>query len=322
VTIESKALGPALPISYEYLPNPRAPCVTKADGAFAFTYLPPGEYMVVAAHASYVIQERTVEVAAGAGQRADFVLDKGATIQGTVYDENRNPLRIRSVVAISAGGREHDSAASGLDGRFVLRRLPRDERVGLLVLADLVDLRQDESFYHARLEGVETGRDGVRIDAKLIRLGAAELEVVDAATGAPVPRYEVWCSWSAQVGLDGLARQVYIRPSYGRATVDNEQGRVTIDRLFPGEHRFSINADGYNSAMSDAVEVTSGGTAGVRVKLDRRVEDARRDGADARRDGADARRDGADARRDGADARQDGAEAREDGADAREDVED
>jgi protocatechuate 3,4-dioxygenase beta subunit len=269
VTVDGDALGPALPSGFTYLPDPRAGETTGADGEFKFVYLPPGGYVVGADHKDYVYAQRRIQMTRGADQRCDFTLDKGLTIEGTVYNEKGEPLRVHSVVAVGQDGREYDSTVSGPDGRFVLRTLPRNEPVTVLVLADQVDLRRDETFYYAKVEGVQPGRKDVRVDAKPMHLGSVELDVTDAVSGDPVTRYEVWCSWQPRIGLNGLARRFLGRPSYGRASVRDEKGHVELGRLFPGSHRFTINAEGYESATSAPIEVTSGRTATVRVKLKR-----------------------------------------------------
>ena len=197
------------------------------------------------------------------------MLDTGAEIRGTVYDEHGEPLRVRSVVAVGPRGREHDSTVSGGDGRFTLRTLPRDGPVDVLVLADVVDLRSHEPFYYAKVEAVEPGDIDVRIDATVVHRGSVELEVVEVDTGDPVTRYEVYCSAQPRSGLDGLARRFVTSPAYGRASVNNEEGRGTLKRLLPGEHRFTVRADGFRSAAMKAVRVTGGGTARLRIELER-----------------------------------------------------
>jgi protocatechuate 3,4-dioxygenase beta subunit len=269
VVVEGPALGPPLWAYYTYLPNPRAPFTTKDDGEYAFTYLPPGTYEVTATLTGYVIAKQKVQMVSGADQRCDFAMDRGAEISGTVYDEQGEALRVRSVVAVGRDGTEYDSAVSGADGRFTLRTLPRDEPVNILVLADVVDLRSDKPFYHAKLEQVQPGRDDVRLDAEAIRRGAVEIEVVEAGTGDPVARYEVWCSLQPRPGLDGLAQRFVASPAYGRASVADEKGRTTLDRLLPGEHKFTVTANGFMGAMTETVAVTGGGTTHLRVELHR-----------------------------------------------------
>ncbi len=269
ITVEGEALGPTISAYHSYLPNPRAAFTTGADGAYAFTHLPPGEYLVAAAHENYAFAEQTVEIMAGVDRRCDFTLDPGVTIQGTVYDEHGDPLRVRSVVAVGPRGREHDSTVSAVDGRFTLRTLPRDDLVDVLVLTDQVDVRRDESFYYAKVEGVEPGCDDLRINARRIHLGTVEIEVIEAVTSEPVARYNVSCSWQPRTGLDGLARRFVCGPSYGRAGVTDEKGRAALGRLVPGTHRFTVRAEGFKAATSKPVEVTGGGTAGVRVELKR-----------------------------------------------------
>jgi protocatechuate 3,4-dioxygenase beta subunit len=271
VAVEGEALGPPFWAFYTYLPNPRAPLTTKDDGEYAFTYLPPGTYEVTATLKGYVITKQKVQMASGADQRCDFTLDRGAEINGTVYDEQGQPLRVRSVVAVGRDGTEYDSTVSGADGRFTLRTLPRDEPVDLLVLADVVDLRSDKPFYHAKLDQVAPGRDDVRLDAQVVQRGAVELDVVEAGTGEPVTRYEVWCATQPKPGLDGLARRFVFSPAYGRASVKDDTGHTTLDRLLPGEYRFTITASGFMGAMTETLAVTSGATVKARVEL-RRVQ--------------------------------------------------
>ena len=269
IAVEGPALGPAVWAFYTYLPNPRAPFTTKDDGEYAFAYLPPGAYQVTATLKGYVIAKQKVQVTRGGEQRCDFNMDRGAEISGTVYDEQGEPLRVRSVVAVGRDGTEYDSTVSGADGHFTLRSLPRDEPVDVLVLADVVDLRSDKPFYHAKLEQVAPGRDDVRLDAETVQRGAVELEVVEAGTGDPVARYEVWCSLQPRPGLDGPARRFVASPAYGRASVNDEKGRATLDRLLPGEHRFTVTANGFMGAMTETVAVTGGATARLRVELQR-----------------------------------------------------
>jgi len=272
IRVEGRGLGPEMRSTYPSLPNPRAVVTTPAGGGYEFTHLPPGTYVVTAAHDRYVIAEQTVRIAGNMDVQCDFVLDAGAQIEGTVYDEKGAPLRVRSVVAVGRGGVEHDSTVSGGDGRFTLRTLPRDEAVDVLVLADTINLRSHEPFYHAKVEDVQPGSDDLRITAEPVRRGAVELDVVEAVTDKPLARYEVWCSTQPRAGLDGLARRFVTSTSYGRASVSSESGRVVLDSLLPGEHRFNVRADGFQFATSDAVEVSGGETVRVRVAL-KRYED-------------------------------------------------
>ncbi len=267
ITVEGAALGPTLPAAYSYLPNPGAAVMTGSDGTFTFAHLAPGTYLVTAEHERYVVAEQSVEIVSGVDESCDFTLDGGLTIEGVVVDEAGKPLSVRSVVAVDGRGREHDATESGVDGRFVLRTLPRDRQLDVLVLTDQVNLRRDKSFYYAKVQGVQPGRQDVRVVAKRMELGVVELEVVDSTTDEPVARYEVWCSAQPRPGLDGLARSYLGTPAYGRASVRDEGGRARLDDLLPGSHRFTVSADGYAARTSRAVQVPSGGTATLRVEL-------------------------------------------------------
>jgi len=269
MTIEGEALGLQTPEWFWYLPNPRTKRMTGDDGAYAFAYLLPGEYVVTAAREKYLVEERTVTVGATGDQRCDFTLDPGTVICGTVYDESGEPLQVRSVVAVGPDGKERCAAASEADGKFTLKPLARGEPVDVLVLADQVDMASDEPFYYAKVEGVEPGREDLRIDAQLMRRGTVEIAVVEAATGDPVTAYKVWASSHPRSGVVGVARRFVVAPTYGRAGVDDETGRVALTGLLPGAHTFTVMARGYERTTSEVVEVPSGGTVELRIELKR-----------------------------------------------------
>ena len=288
VTIDGETLGPPFYASFSSLPNPRGAVTTVADGTYEFAYLLPGDYVVSVEHKDFAFRQEAVSAAQGADCRLDLALQRGQTIRGTVYDEQGQPLYVHSVVAVSRRWREYDSTVTNADGTFTLRRIPSGEPVTVLVLEDRVNLQTAKSFYYAAVEGVSPGRDDLVIVAKEMKFGSVEIQVVDAATGDPVTTYEVWCSRQPQPGLNGLARTFYYRPNYGRASVGvrqtpgdempaadatsgNEEGRVTLSGLLPGPHEFYVNADGYNTKVSDTVRVESGGTSTVRVELERSV---------------------------------------------------
>lgn len=123
---------------------------TDAAGAYAFTDLPPGEYIVVAMREAYVAQRFRQEGGTGAGppvelgegqtlDRVDFRLVRGGVISGMVTDAYGEPavgLRIMAVrfqggrQASAAGWSETDDRGAfrlyGLrDGDYLVRAEPR-----------------------------------------------------------------------------------------------------------------------------------------------------------------------------------------------------
>ncbi|MBN1917107.1 MAG: carboxypeptidase regulatory-like domain-containing protein [Verrucomicrobia bacterium] len=282
VVIDGEALGPAFLASSPSLPNPRAAVTTGPDGTYEFDTLPAGDYIVAAEHTDYAFRQTDVTVARSADSRLDIALERGQTIRGTVYDEQGQPLSIRSVVAVNSRWREYDATPTNPDGRFTLRRIPSGEPVTVLVLEDRVDLRTAKTFHRAAVEHVSPGAGDLTIVAERMQFGAVEVEVVDAKTGDPVPSFEVWSARQPQPGLKGLARTFYYRPDYGRTSVKDgattdtgasggEAGRVTLMDLLPGPHDFYVNADGYNAKVSGTVRIEGGGTSKVRVELERTV---------------------------------------------------
>lgn len=201
----ASALVEARPAEFELAFQPRRrpgplSSVTDADGRFAIV-VEPGSHRLVGHHPACLPGEsRAVDVDAAPPPEVVIVLDRGASIEGTVARANGGaaPDAMVRVAAIDFGvpGAAVHATRADANGRFSLSGLPRAEVVAVAEHPDGTseDVRVD-------LATTDTVRD-VRLE--LIVDGRIEGTVVDA-DGAPIAGAHVVC-----VGNPGAA--IGVRP--------------------------------------------------------------------------------------------------------------
>jgi large repetitive protein len=115
---------------------------TDAKGNFTISPLPAGSYGLNPNRPNYTIPNTNVSVTAGQTQSKPFYATAVARVTGVVVDEDKKPVAAARVAAQSAGregmfmmmgrpGMGSRAAASGPDGRFVLRVSQLDSDVQL-----------------------------------------------------------------------------------------------------------------------------------------------------------------------------------------------
>jgi protocatechuate 3,4-dioxygenase beta subunit len=238
----------------DLLPAPRP---GGADGTLNLGPLPAGIYSVRLQAAGYRPKTiRGLEVKdGGTADGGAVVLESGLEVRGTVRDEEGTPIRGAAVEAhFFEEGRELSSrGATEAEGRFRLRGLPPGE----------TEIRAEARGYlEERLTNVETGVDDVSI--VLARQASIEGQVVDAATGRPVPSFEA----RARIDREALRGRGGDRHERAQATARDPEGRFRIDGLRPGTYVVEVVARGYKTARRDRIEAGPS-TAQVSFDLER-----------------------------------------------------
>ena len=128
---------------------PHDPWVTRGDGTFHLSPIPPGRVRVLARHPQYVEgQSDIVLLEAGAGSASyspsaapevTLVLSSGGALEGRVVDEGSRPVAgARVSLAGTSGGTFEHSTRTASDGTFAFASVP--ERSILLVSRDALAL--------------------------------------------------------------------------------------------------------------------------------------------------------------------------------------
>ncbi len=92
-----------------------------ADGSYELASLAPGTVTVHVHHARFAPTSRDIRVSAGAVNRADIVLDSGATVTGIVTLNGR-PISAQTVHYST--GRQHERVQTDAQGRYTIGGLP------------------------------------------------------------------------------------------------------------------------------------------------------------------------------------------------------
>lgn len=143
--------GPIPPIPPEGAPPPLAPLtvtfdvasepwVTRTDGSFRATPVPPGRIAALVRHPSYVeATSEAVTLAPGGTARVRVVLLPGGTLEGTVVDEHGLSVVGARVDLAAAHGSLTRGAFSADDGTFTFSALPAEVYVTLSRPGDMLN---------------------------------------------------------------------------------------------------------------------------------------------------------------------------------------
>ncbi|MBI5850582.1 MAG: carboxypeptidase regulatory-like domain-containing protein [Planctomycetes bacterium] len=215
---------------------------SEPDGSFGFREpFPSGSYDVRVLGGLKLVSPAKLEVAPGTPEIAFTVLLSGAlrTIRGRIVDENGEPVREVSVLAVGQEGA--DLGSSARDGRFTIFGTNRTAPVELRI--------QAQGFEQPPvLQGVAWGTDDLEI--RIVRSGAIELQVVEAGTGAPIEEYALRCVPDLVKRRGGLMTSEGNAIRYGGR---HEAGRVTIPGVSAGANVLIVFPSDDAFAPSDVV---------------------------------------------------------------------
>lgn len=108
------------------------PWVTRADGTFTASPVPPGRVHAIVRHPGYVEGEsETVTIAPGGTVKVRIVLREGGALEGRVLEETRSPVAgARVEIAATQGSLERVTYAAD-DGTFAFAAVPREVLVSV-----------------------------------------------------------------------------------------------------------------------------------------------------------------------------------------------
>lgn len=249
-------------------------CVTRADGTYTMSNVPPGDVDVVAIERTHLpaIGARLSLADGIAAQAPDIVLDPGAMITGRVVDARGNPVpgvelkfdlvdwknfqfdfSIAPMMAAAVKG--FDLPKTDADGRFLAGPIAGDAPY-------------EVSFSKAGYVDAELKHDPKiateEVVVKMTRGGSVEGVVMDSARGEPVAAFTVGGGDLVEVEADspGIGN-----PFSGGQTVEDASGMFRVESVRPGQSKLVFRAPGY-LPTSVAVEIVEGETKkGVIVEL-------------------------------------------------------
>lgn len=172
----------------------------------------------------------------------------GAPIQGTVTDEDGNPVAGARVRLSSQRVQRSYLATSAGDGRFAIDdvEISDDYRIWVLPKAGYRDYVE---------EGLAVERGGLDVVVVLEHLRMASLQGrMINSEGEPVPRYTLWM-WNSGAGANK-----------NLAVTSNTQGKFEVDRIPAGDIGF--DSRGYPAFNVNNIRLVSDGPTTVDLVLD------------------------------------------------------
>jgi hypothetical protein len=249
------------------LPPPRGKVAfTGKDGGYRIEPLAGGLYEIEVAapdHAWKVIEAYSVSDPV---HRLDLELDAGRAIAGRVVDDLGQTIAGAEVLAMArsssdrsraeildvlgTGGARIASTKTGAEGHFELVRLPATS----VILAALAP-----GFQPAFLDADDLLE---RIDMVLLRNARISGRAFDAATGAPVPRFQVRIDPLESSTVDGV-------PSPGRTErgLEATDGVFAIDDMAPGTYEIRLSSPEHATFRKRAF-LQPGGEAVVDARME------------------------------------------------------
>ncbi|MBL8861411.1 MAG: carboxypeptidase regulatory-like domain-containing protein [Planctomycetes bacterium] len=249
-------------------------CVTRADGTYVMTNVPPGDVDIVAIERTHLpaIGARLALADGVAVQAADIVLAPGAMIAGRVVDARGSPvpgvsLRFNLVdwrnfqfdfslaPMMAAAVKGFDLPKTDADGRFLAGPIAGDP-------PHEVTFQKAGFVEHVLRHDPRTATEEVVV--RLQRGGSVEGVVVDVSRGEPVTAFTVTGGDLVETDADAPGAT---NPFSGGTTVEDAAGRFRVESVRPGSSTLVFRAPGYlPEAVS--VEVVEGQTKkGLIVEL-------------------------------------------------------
>jgi protocatechuate 3,4-dioxygenase beta subunit len=222
-------------------------------GLYRFDHVPSGMFALTASAATFgSLTFNDVNVGTQPTVSRDFRLQPGVSMAGQVVTPGRQGIGGARLTAMSDSGVNSQArAVSKPDGSFVIQELT-EGTYSLIVEAPGWGTR--------RLNRIEADAQDVLIE--MIQQGTVEGQVIDRASGQPVPTFQA------------IVRAVIPNsPVYGRRVgvqdVKNDpQGKYAVGGLDSGSYVVEIQSDGYAPTYSAPFEVTQGlVVSGIQVFL-------------------------------------------------------
>ena len=245
--------------------------ITDAKGIYSILS-PPGNFMLMATHPAYELQNGDVTVAAGQQVSKDLNLTQLARVSGVVVDEEGRPVAAARVGSEGAGGgmemrmvMARDTATnvvSGSDGRFSLRvRGDSDLRLSAMkkglpqVKSDTVRFQPGE-----RKSGVVlTIPTGVAVNGLVADTSGKPLSGVSvAATETPAGGDRMMMRRMITMGLNAEEEDVVRTASDGTFSM----------RLKEGTYDFAFRREGFAPKNVRAQNITANATQPIEARLD------------------------------------------------------
>lgn len=246
---KSKETAPqaALFASMFGLPKEGDVTYSSSSGSFLYQRVQPGNYVLTGENPGFSdTKSETFTLAEGETKELRLVMDPGGEIAGIVRDQNDQPLDGARVRAIQEGGKNQEliepqrflggglkSATTDESGQFLLQGLPHGS---YLIVAGKA------GYTSAEAAGVKTDD---RKAARLVLAAEARLrgQVVDVATGAPVPHFEVRIAPAS--GEASVAAKNPFARFQPWQEVQESEGRFFENGLAGGEYRVEVRAGSY-----------------------------------------------------------------------------
>jgi thermitase len=206
---------------------------TNSGGEFAFTYLLPGSYKVVASATGYVGVAQVVPVKEGQASRADFALVRSAPTAGNITGKVADTTSGLPVAGatVTDGAR---TASSDTNGQYSISGVPQGTYAVTVSASGYSTSSQTVSVTAGQTTTANFAL------AKLPPPGSITGKVTDAADASPVPGATV---------SDGV-----------RTGPTDANGQYTITGVPQGSYTVTASVAGY-SASSQGVSVGAGQTA-------------------------------------------------------------
>ncbi len=220
---------------------------SSSSGSFLYQRVPPGNYVLTAENPGFSdTKSETFTLAEGETKELRLVMDPGGEIAGTVRDQNDQLVAGARVRAIQEGGKNQEliepqrflggglkSATTDESGQFWLQGLPHGS---YLIIAGKT------GYTPAEAAGVKA--DG-RKPLRLVLAAEARLrgQVIDVATGAPVPNFEIRIA-PASGEASSPEKNPFSRFKPWQEIHESE-GRFFENGLAGGEYRVEVRAGSY-----------------------------------------------------------------------------
>jgi thermitase len=213
--------------------------VTNSKGEFAFTYLLPGSYKIVASATGYVGVAQVVEVKEGQASRADFALVTSTPTSGSITGKVTDAATGLPIVGatVTDGAR---TALSDTNGQYIISDVPQGTYT---VSASAIGYSASSQAVSVVAGQTITANFAL---AKLPSPGSIAGKITDSAAGSPIPEATV---------SDGA-----------RTALSDTNGQYVISDVPEGNYTVTASATGY-STSSQAVSAVAGQTATANFAL-------------------------------------------------------
>ncbi|HVU03904.1 MAG TPA: carboxypeptidase regulatory-like domain-containing protein [Polyangiaceae bacterium] len=224
------------------------PWVTRFDGTFAASPIPPGRVRALVRHPAYVeAASELVTLGPGGEATVRVVLRPGGAVEGTVVDDSGVPVAGARLDVSAAKGTLSRAVTTADDGTFALASMPRDL---------LVTIARPDEPYRAVVRKELTVPEGGKLEVTLTLPAPREpVEVsVEDDSHRPVKMAQVT---ALSLDPERPLRFTDFTDEAGRAVVKDAAGlslRIVVES--PGFARYAAQTD--SAPTSIAVELASG----------------------------------------------------------------